>query len=123
MGDLSNHFSWDEFGCNCGECKYVTGRQIDTDFVAKLQKVRHTYGDTMNINSGIRCPSWNLHEGGRPKSYHLPKQGCLAADINMRDRWGRIVIVRKALELGLSVGVYPTFIHLDDRPNQAILPT
>lgn len=120
MGDLTSNFSWEEFGCNCGKCKYVTGRQIDTDFVVKLQKIRNAYGETMKINSGIRCPRWNLHEGGRPKSYHLPMRGCLAADIDMRDRWGRIVIVRNALELGLSVGVYPSFIHLDDRHNQTI---
>ena len=120
MGNLTSHFSWEEFGCHCGKCRYVSGRQIDTDFVVKLQKIRYAYGDTMKINSGIRCPKWNLHEGGRPHSYHLPKQGCLAADIDMTDRWGRIVIVRNALELGLSVGVYKTFIHLDDRHEQTI---
>jgi len=120
MGDITADWSWNEFGCRCGKCKYSDGYQIDLELVKKLQIIRDVYGKPMKVNSGIRCPAHNFNEGGRPLSYHLPSQDCKAADIAMTNRKGRIVIVRKALELGMSVGIYKTFIHLDNRLNQTI---
>ncbi len=122
MGDITEHWSYHEFSCNCGKCKYKDGYQIDLELVKKLQIIRDVYGKPMKVNSGIRCPAWNFHEKGKRLSYHLPAQDCKAADIAMTDRKGRIVIVSKALELGLSVGVYHSkgFIHLDNRIEQTI---
>lgn len=118
---VSAHFKWAEFGCNCGRCRYRKGYQIDLGLVIALEKIRIAYGKPMKINSGIRCPYWNKKEGGKLLSFHLPAQGCMAADISMKDRRGKILIVKMALELGLSVGAsYRTFIHLDNRPVQVI---
>ncbi len=74
----------------------------------------------MPINSGIRCPEWNKHEGGVSHSYHLPESGCLACDVGISDRRGRVLIVELALQAGLSVGIYPGFLHLDNRVSQVI---
>ena len=116
----SKNFTFLEYGCNCQQCVYKDGLQISLPLVEKIQKIRDAYGWPLKINSGIRCPTWNESEGGLPGSYHLPEQGCLACDISMRDRRGRILIVKMSLELELSVGVYKTFIHVDDRKNQII---
>ena len=120
MGDLTKNFSYKEFGCRCKKCKYKDGYQVDLALVKKLQLIRDAYGKPMPINSGIRCPAWNYHSEGKSLSFHLPSQSCLAADIGVSDRRGKIFIVSMALELGLSVGVYRTFIHIDRRPAQVI---
>ncbi len=120
MGDISRSFSYKEFGCLCGKCKYRKGYQIDLGLVLALQRIRDEYGRPMPINSGIRCPAHNHNVKGKLLSFHLPSQGCLAADIGVTDRRGKILIVKKALELGLSVGVYRTFIHIDNRPVQVV---
>lgn len=120
MGDLTKNFSSYEFGCKCKKCVYRNGHQIDFGLVKKLQRIRDQLGMVMPINSGIRCYEWNKHEDGRSKSKHLPSQRCLAADIGMTDREGRLEIVRLALPLGLSIGVYSWGIHLDNRETQVI---
>lgn len=120
MGDLTKNFSHKEFSCRCKNCQYGKGYQIDVMLVKKLQQIRNAYGKIMPINSGIRCYEWNMHEDGMPNSYHLPAQGCLAADIGITDRKGRLEIVRLAISLGLSIGCYSWGIHLDNRPSQVI---
>jgi hypothetical protein len=120
MGDITRNFSYEEFACSCGKCQWSRGYQIDLDLVKKLQKIRTKFAKSMPINSGIRCYEWNRKEGGVRKSYHLPAQSCLAADIGMTDRKDRLEIVRLALDLGLSIGCYSWGIHLDNRPAQVI---
>ena len=119
MGNLTKDFSKSEFKCNCGTCIY-DGSQIDIDLVRKLQKIRNELGKPMKINSGIRCEYWNNHEDGEEFSQHLPKMGCRASDIAVTNHNDRVLIVAKALCLGLSVGVYSWGIHLDNRCVQAI---
>lgn len=120
MGDITEHFSYSEFACQgksyC-RCRYRKGYQIDLDLVMKLQTIRLKYKKVMPINSGIRCEKWNKHEGGKVLSYHVKG---LAADIGVTDRRGKIIIVRAAIDLGLSCGVYSWGIHLDNRPVQVL---
>ena len=120
MGDLTQNFSYKEFGCKCNKCGYRNGYQIDLNLVKKLQRIRDKFGHAMPINSGIRCYEWNKANEGKIRSKHLPSQRCLAADIGMTDREGRLEIVRLALGMGLSVGVYSWGIHLDNRETQVI---
>ena len=116
----SKNFAFAEFGCGCGKCQYTGGLQISMQLVEKIQKLRTAYGWPLHINSAIRCEKHNKSVDGRPGSMHLPAQGALACDIWMKDRKGRILLVKTGLELGLSVGVYKTFLHLDDRKHQII---
>jgi hypothetical protein len=119
--NISKNFTYRELGCKCGTgCAYANGQNIDPNLIIKLQKIRNDYAYPMTVNSGIRCPKWNAEVGGRPGSHHLPAQGCCAVDIHMTDRRGRAILVRRGLELGLSIGVYKVFIHLDNRLNQII---
>lgn len=120
MGNLTEDFNSWEFRCRCGQCQWSDGNAIDIAFVNKLQKIRDIYKKAMPINCGVRCPEHNSAVGGVAFSYHLPDQGCKAADIGVSSRAGRIIIVREALALGLSVGIYKNFLHLDRRPVQTI---
>ena len=120
MGNISKNFSYHEFRCRCGKCIWSDGNAIDPGLVSKLQAIRDIYDKDMPINCGVRCPNHNSSVGGVNFSYHLPAQGSKAADIGVSSRSGRIIIVREALRLGLTVGLYKTFIHLDNRPVQTI---
>lgn len=116
---ITRSFSYSEFKCLCKRqsCKLKSGYQIDLQLVIKLQEIRDAYGRPMKINSALRCKYWNSKVGGKPLSYHLKG---LAADIGVVDRRGKILIVKLALELGLSCGVYSWGIHLDNRPVQVV---
>jgi len=120
MGDITKDFSFSEFGCKCGHCEFGDGTQIDVDLVKKLQKIRNELGKQMAVSSGIRCDYWNRHEVGRKFSQHLPKMGARAADISISNQSDKVLIAGRALALGLSVGVYDSFLHLDNRFSQVI---
>ena len=120
MSDFATKsFRWSEFGCKCGHCEF-DGTQIDIELVKKLEKIRNELGKPMRINSGIRCDYWNKHVDGREFSQHLPKMGARAADISFSNESDKVLIAGRALSLGLSVGVYDSFLHLDNRFTQRI---
>lgn len=80
MKDAKN-FKLSEFRCKCGG-KYCTGfpAEIDKDLIDNLQKLRDTYRQSIKIQSGLRCTTWNSLQGGAAGSRH--KSG-KAADIYM----------------------------------------
>ena len=117
---LTKNFSVSEFGCRCDQCIYSSGYGINRPLVVSLQHIRDIFKRPMPINSGIRCYKWNESVGGAKKSQHLPSQGCRGVDIGVNDREGRIIIIREALKLGLSVGIHKSFIHLDNRNIQRV---
>lgn len=84
----------------------------------KLEWVRVKFGKGISPNSGYRCKDYNEACGGADQSYHLLGR---AADIPVRDAKDRHLLVRAALELRLTVIVYPTFIHIDNRAEPLLL--
>ena len=74
---LSANFNSSEFECSCSKCD-TEQQYIDDELVLKLQIVRDIYGDSVQVNSGYRCPSHNQKVGGKPNSSHMAG---LAADI------------------------------------------
>jgi uncharacterized protein YcbK (DUF882 family) len=117
MGNATKHFSYWEFGCNCGKaCEESDGRVINPLFLQKLEFVRVNYGKIMKPTSGCRCPYWNQKVGGVRDSFHLLKQGCRAADFEIVDGRDRHALAKLATKIDLSIGFSSRFIHLDDRP-------
>lgn len=120
MGDATRHFSYREFDCKCpNDCGYV-GHKMDSEFLAKLERIRVLVDFPMIVTSGARCPSWNNKVGGSPKSRHKKFD---AADISCIDSVKRRMLIFAAIEEGLSVGVNSKFIHLDNRPGEPIVFT
>lgn len=115
MSQLTENFRADEFQCRC----YCGFDSISLDLVRKLQIIRDIYREPMPINSGCRCHDHNKYVKGFKDSYHMKG---LAADIKIgiANREGRVLIVREALRLGLTVGLSNFFIHLDNRNAQRI---
>lgn len=102
-----------------------TGRLMERDFVALLDRLREKCGFPLHVNSGYRTPEHNAAvPGSVDGSAHT--RGW-AADIALSGRssgeitWKRAMIVFGANLLGIArIGIGETFVHLDNDP---ALPT
>ncbi|MEW6233834.1 MAG: D-Ala-D-Ala carboxypeptidase family metallohydrolase [Candidatus Omnitrophota bacterium] len=110
---LSEHFTLEEFACRCG-CGEA---DADPRLIASLEALREAVHAPIHINSGRRCEKQNKKVGGSPNSQHLTGK---AADIWMENVTPQ-EIARQAAEIEAfrkgGIGVYPSFVHLDVRPN------
>ena len=121
MTKLTEHFSKEEFDCQCG-----CGNGdivISENLVFQLECVRIHYGKPMRINSGIRCLSHNRSIGSRDTSSHIKG---LAVDISCGDMRTRLELVKKLLRDGEfeRIGFHKDFIHVDvdyDKPKGIFL--
>lgn len=67
MGDLSPHFSREEFRCRDG-----SAANPHPLLIAALERLRaETGGHPITIVSGYRSPAWNKRVGGATRSQHL----------------------------------------------------
>ena len=121
MTRLTDHFTKEEFDCQCG-----CGNGdiiISENLVFQLECVRTHYGKPMRINSGIRCLPHNRKIGSRDTSSHIKG---LAADIGCTDMRTRLELVKRLLRDGefTRIGLHKDFIHVDvdgDKPNGIFL--
>lgn len=97
-----------------------SGVKMNMDFIEVLDRIRHTTGRPMKVNSGYRTEAHNKAVGGVPNSAHT--QG-VAADIACAD-WGQaFAIVDAAIAFGIKrIGIQESgkYVHLDMALN---LPT
>ena len=105
------HFTEDEFIMG-GE--HVFSKMNDI-FLSRIDELRSNYGKPIKINSSYRSPAYNKSIGGSIGSKHM--QG-IAIDISCINSTDRAKLVWAALDLGLTVGVGATFVHIDGRPEQ-----
>lgn len=117
MGDISPHFSKDEFTCKCG----CGQNWIKASLIVALEQLRMLGPEPIFILSGYRCNQDNAAVGGVGHSQH--KEGT-AADLriiglNLQQMYDRAKRVPEFLNGG--IGVYPgdSFIHLDVRGSEA----
>ncbi len=100
----------------CPETKEVV---LHPGFGEALAKLRQTFGHSMKVNSCCRSAAHNEGIGGHIRSLHVYDKpnhqalGTLAIDIRRQDGLYGYQLVKLATELGWSVGVAKTFIHLD----------
>jgi len=122
MGDLTKNFSKSEFDCNCG-CDMPEDVFDNVKLHAKnLQVIRDFLNESIRINSGYRCPSYNSKVGGASKSQHLTGN---ASDLVAHDHTPKQLadviegLIRiRAIEEG-GLGRYDTFTHYDRRGTKA----
>ncbi len=107
---LSPHFVETEFACRC--CGMV---RVNTRLVHMLEQLREHLGDgPVTITSGYRCPAHNRSVGGARMSQHLYGN---AADIMVLGAASQEVADVAEVMGFPGVGRYPSFIHVDVRPN------
>ena len=115
---LKTYFSDRELGCR--HCGVVL---CDPVFTSQLRALRHLYGKPMTVNSVCRCPEHNETIGGHPRSLHLttnpvhPTNGCIAVDVDITKMSEEDLedFISLAWELGWSIGIAKTFLHIDRR--------
>jgi len=111
---ISAHFARSESACKCG-CGFAT---VDVESITVLEDLRHFFDRPVNIQSGCRCPVYNLRINGAKKSYHLVGQ---AHDITITqcppDMVARYLDKKYPDKYG--IGNYLNFTHIDVRPIKA----
>ncbi len=122
MGDLSKNFSKSEFDCNSG-CEMPEDVFENVEVHAQnLQTIRDFLNESIKINSGYRCPSYNASVGGASKSQHLTGNASdLVAHNHTPSQLADIIegLIRiGAIEEG-GLGRYNTFTHYDRRGTKA----
>lgn len=107
---LSDNFRVREFACKDGTDTIF----ISDGLVAVLQQVRSHFKKRVFINSAYRTDKHNRACGGSKYSQHLYG---LAADIVVEGVSPKEVAsyVRKIMPKSGGVGIYSSFIHIDDR--------
>ena len=107
MTFFSENFSRHEFACSCG-CGFDT---VDATLLEALETMRLHFGEPITVTSGCRCLNFNASINGAMKSQH--KKG-RAADIQVKNT-PPDEVADYAESLGLSVGRYNYFTHIDTR--------
>jgi zinc D-Ala-D-Ala carboxypeptidase len=106
------NFSAQEFNCShCGQ------NEMKPEFMAKLQKLRETYGSPMKVTSGYRCPQHIIEVKKASPGAHASG---LACDIGVQGVRGSQAPQHWRLEAGFTgIGVQQKgsgrFLHLDTR--------
>lgn len=98
-------------------CKGSGMLLLAAGFAEQLLALRLAYGKPMPCTSVCRSSAHNTKVGGAPNSYHIcdTLRGCAAADIAITDSQERARFIALALELGWSIGVHKSFVHIDRR--------
>ena len=109
--ELSKHFNRKEFACRCG-CGFDT---VDSMTLEALESIRQHFDKPVTVTSGCRCLVHNKAVGGSERSQHTKGR---AADIQVKGVEPSAV-ADYATSLGLSVGRYDSFTHVDSRSGLA----
>lgn len=108
-------FHIDEFDC---PTKKGSGKNMDKDFLEKLDLARSYAKIPFKINSGYRTLKHNRSLNSKDTSSHIKG---LASDIHCNNGQDRLIIVKALINAGFRrIGIANTFIHCDtdkDKPN------
>lgn len=109
MGDLTEHFSTDEFRCrHCGAVK------TSCVMLEALEELRRIIGDRpIVIVSGYRCPRHNKAVGGATRSRHVYGDA-----VDLPSRLATPEQARRAGFTGIGTRG-PWAVHVDTRPSPA----
>lgn len=82
MGDLSPHFSREEFACQCGCGLGFNPGDISPELILHLEAMRSKVGRPIMILSGCRCDAHNADVGGVDDSVHTMRP-LIASDLRV----------------------------------------
>lgn len=85
---------------------------MDFNFLHILESIREVSGVPMILCSAFRSSEYDKRKGRSGKGYHTLGR---AVDIRCVDGASRAKLISASLLHNCSVGVYPTFLHIDNR--------
>jgi uncharacterized protein YcbK (DUF882 family) len=91
--------------------------KMNEELLLLLDELRERVDEPLYITSSFRTKEYNDEIHGSSRSQHLHGK---AVDLSCNNGVFRAKIVRHALELGLTVGVAKTFVHVDCRDKQIV---
>ena len=116
---MTKNFKQEEFKCKCG-CGEM---RISPTIVLLCQLARDKFKQPVTILSGSRCRKHNTNVVGAKDSQHMPKGDELthAVDIQVKGVEPRIVygFFNDLFHSTLGLGIYNTWVHIDDRMDKA----
>lgn len=86
---------------------------MDTAFLKELDVCRHIAGVPFVLLSAYRSPAHDKERGRSGVGYHTSGR---AVDVRCTNSEDRRAIVEACLATGLTIGIYPSFVHIDNRP-------
>tara|TARA_R100000231_G_scaffold139613_1_gene121634 strand:- start:1841 stop:2197 length:357 start_codon:yes stop_codon:yes gene_type:complete len=102
------YFSLSEFDC---PSLPNSGKNMDINFINKLEQAREIAGIPFKITSGFRTAEHNEKVGGVKNSSHIKG---VAADVAVGSGKERYIILNALIRAGFKrIGVAKTFIHCD----------
>lgn len=104
-----NYFEEVEFNRCSPSC---SSSQMDPQFLEELNAARAVANVPFVLLSAYRSPEHDKSRGRSGSGYHTSGR---AVDVRCTDGETRRAILEGCFAAGLSVGVYPTFIHVDNR--------
>lgn len=109
---MFRYFEPRELACHC--CGQLV---CDDQALHSLDQLRHLLDRPLRVRSGYRCEEHNRLVGGAARSQHLKGR---AFDLEAQSELERAQIVYLARVCGFrGIGLYPSFVHLDTRPDPA----
>lgn len=111
---MIRYFQPSEFECCSPACSF---QDMDISFLEKLDTARDIAQTPFVLLSAYRSPEHDIMRGRSGKGYHTLGR---AVDIKCVDGKTRWRIIHACMRLGLSVGVYQSFLHIDNRSNSIV---
>ena len=106
----------EEFAKATPSCSFL---QMDPFFMRCIEEVRTRSGVPFHINSAYRTVDYEKSKGRSGNSFHCVGQ---AMDVRCTSSVDRYKILEAVMFYGqLSVMIYPTFIHFDNRPTLKVM--
>lgn len=97
--------------------KETVYEKMDRSFLLKLDQLRELVSEPLSINSSYRSEIYNKELKGAKNSLHLEGR---AVDIACNNGILKAKIIKNALNLDLSCGVYNNWVHVDNREIQIV---
>lgn len=111
------YFRREEFRCKCGG-KYCDGFPAEPaeETVKMADEIRHRAGVPLNVNSGLRCETWNAMQGGVATSLHRTGR---AVDLHGNISPDKLKEIADAVQAEMipgrgGIGLYKWGIHVDN---------
>jgi len=112
---ITKNFTAEEIECPC-----CHGMVFEQTMIDRAQILRTLMNIPFYVNSGYRCRFHNEAIGGSKDSQHLTGRALDIKSIGWtgRQKWQ---FVHEAMKLGMSVGIYKDFFHVDLRIGNPVM--